>query len=181
MMFGSKTAEIQKIILECGFHEAGVIPVDKLTFHEEVREMCKGNQCGCYGTTWACPPATGSLEECRNRVMQYDFMHLFSKAYTLEDFLDVEGMQEGMKEFKKAARILDQKLRGNLERMQILSNESCDRCRVCTYPDEACRFPDDLHHSIEGYGFYVNELAKLAGINYMNGPDTVTYFGAVLY
>ena len=36
-------------------------------------------------------------------------------------------------------------------------------------------------HSLEGYGFIVNELATEAGIRYNNGANTVTYFGALLY
>ena len=63
----------------------------------------------------------------------------------------------------------------------ILSNESCNRCKKCTYPDAPCRFPDKLYPSIEGFGFIVSELATQAGIKYNNGPNTVTFFGAVLY
>ena len=57
----------------------------------------------------------------------------------------------------------------------------CGRCASCTYPDAPCRFPEELYHSLEGYGFNVSELAGQAGIRYMNGPSTVTFLGAVLY
>ena len=63
----------------------------------------------------------------------------------------------------------------------LLSNEGCKRCEKCTYPDAPCRFPDKLFHSLEGYGFIVSELAKMAGISYINGENTVTYFGAVMF
>lgn len=63
----------------------------------------------------------------------------------------------------------------------ILSNESCDRCKKCTWPDSPCRFPDKCFHSIEGYGFLVSELAQRAGIRYLHGPGSVTFFGAVFY
>ena len=179
--WGEESALVQETILETGFQEAGVILTEKLSFHEDVRKLCEENQCRCYGTTWACPPAVGSLEECKERVLLFKYLHLFSKVYVVEDFMDMSGFLEAMKDFKVIARALDKKLRGKLEPMQILSNESCDRCKTCTYPDEPCRFPDELHHSIEGYGFYVSELAELAGIKYMNGENTVTFFGAVLY
>jgi hypothetical protein len=35
--------------------------------------------------------------------------------------------------------------------------------------------------SLEAYGINVSELAKAAGMNYINGQNTVTYFGAVLF
>lgn len=179
--WGEESAMVQKAILETGYQEAGVIPTEKLSFHEEVRKICEENQCRCYGTTWACPPAVGSLEDCRERVLKFKFLHLFSKVYVVEDFLDMSSMLEAMKDFKNTARMLDKKIRGTLGPGQILSNESCDRCKTCTYPNGPCRFPDELHHSIEGYGFYVSELAELAGIKYMNGANTVTFFGGVLY
>ena len=55
-----------------------------------------------------------------------------------------------------------------------------EACAACTYPDAPCRFPQRLHHAIEGYGLNVSELARQAGVRYVNGPNTVTYFGAVL-
>ena len=38
----------------------------------------------------------------------------------------------------------------------------------------------EVHHSIEGYGFQIYELAKAAGIKYNNGENTVTFFGGLL-
>ena len=59
--------------------------------------------------------------------------------------------------------------------------EGCEKCKKCTYPDAPCRFPERLHHSLEGYGFNVSKLAAKAGLHYIGGPNTITYFGAVLY
>ena len=108
-------------------------------------------------------------------------MLLFSLAYQLEDSFDFDGMINGMKDFKRAVDRLQEKLDAILFDYSLLSNEGCNRCPTCTYPDTHCRFPHLLHHSLEGYGFIVNELAKEAGIKYNNGSDTVTYFGAVLF
>jgi predicted metal-binding protein len=63
----------------------------------------------------------------------------------------------------------------------VLSNEGCEICKDCLYPHAPCRFPDRLHHSIEGYGILVSDLAKKAGVNYNNGENTVTFFGALLF
>jgi hypothetical protein len=35
--------------------------------------------------------------------------------------------------------------------------------------------------SLEAYGVNVSGLASVAGMKYINGQDTVTYFGAVLF
>jgi hypothetical protein len=35
--------------------------------------------------------------------------------------------------------------------------------------------------SLEAYGIFVAKLAEKAGMKYINGVNTVTYFGAVLF
>ena len=35
--------------------------------------------------------------------------------------------------------------------------------------------------SLEAYGIHVSKLAETAGMKYINGQNTVTYFGAVLF
>ena len=162
------------------FFETGYIKTAELKYYPEVREICRGNVCRNYGKTWACPPAVGTLEECQVRVDNYDTMLLFSVKYDLEDSFDFEGMTSGMMDFKKQVDHFQEKLETILPHYLLLSNEGCKRCRTCTYPDAPCRFPRQLHHSLEGYGFIVSELAKQAGIHYSNGTNTVTYFGALL-
>lgn len=137
--------------------------------------------CRNYGTSWACPPAIGTLEECRRRVEKYSGMLLFSGRFGIDDSFDFQGMMDSMIRFKKMVDQLDLRISAVLDSYQLLSNEGCGRCQSCTWPDAPCRFPDKLHHSIEGYGFQINQLAKQAGIQYNNGKNTVTYFGALLF
>ena len=178
---GERSAQIQKALFEEGFLESGVIDTGDIKYHDDVRVQCERNQCRCYGTTWACPPAVGTVEECRERVRHYDRMQLFSKAYRLDDPMDMKAVLKATRDFKKCTRGLHKKIKSITDDFFILSNESCDRCSRCTYPDAPCRFPDELQPSIEGYGLYVLELARLAGIRYINGQSTVTFFGAVVY
>ena len=86
-----------------------------------------------------------------------------------------------MKTFKVTVDRFAEAVKEHMDDALILSNEGCGRCKDCTYPDAPCRFPDKLYPSIEGFGFIVSELAQQAGIKYNNGPNTVTFFGAVLY
>ena len=172
---------IEKIAMKNGFTECGYIPVNHLCFNADVRKICEGNSCRNYGASWACPPAVGTLAECEDRVKQYDAMLLFTKKYELESSFDFEAMGDGLRDFKKAVDRFHRDLESILPSFLLLSNEGCGRCNKCTYPDEPCRFPSLLHHSLEGYGFVVNELAKEANVRYNNGPNTVTFFGALLF
>lgn len=173
--------KIRRIALEAGFHEAGVIPTAQLHFSEEIRRICEGGTCRNYAKTWACPPAVGTVEECAARCRRLDTLLLLSGRYELEDSFDYEGMIAGMRGFKQLMARLDEAARGRLGDCLFLSNEGCGRCRTCTYPDAPCRFPEKLHHAIEGYGLNISELARQAGLRYNNGPNTVTYFGAVVF
>lgn len=174
-------SKIKETAIQSGFSEAGCLDVCNLNYHPEVRSICEGNSCRSYGTSWACPPAIGTIEACKARVDQYDKMLLFSRKYELEDSFDLEGMTDGMINFKETVDSFQQNLTDILSDYLLLSNEGCGRCSQCTYPNAPCRFPHLLHHSLEGYGFMVSELAKSAAVRYNNGPNTVTFFGALLF
>lgn len=127
------------------------------------------------------PPAVGTLAECRERIGRYENMLLFSSKYDLEDSFDFEGMHASLHKFKQTVASFRSDIQKLLPRYLLLSNEGCGQCETCTYPHAPCRFPEQLCHSLEGYGFLVSELAKSAGMHYHNGANTVTYFGALLF
>ncbi|MCR5845874.1 MAG: DUF2284 domain-containing protein [bacterium] len=173
--------ELKALAIEVGFSEAGMLDIPKLKYEPLVRQQCEKNDCGRFAKTWTCPPGVGTLEECKERVEGYGNMMLFNRKYELEDEFDFEGMIEGLMAFKELAGDFDEALEGKLEEYRLLSNEGCEMCETCTYPDAPCRFPDKVHHSLTSYGFTVAVLAKMAGMTYNNGPGTVTYFGALLF
>ena len=160
---------------------AGEVPMSALRFHPEIRAICEEDSCRNYNRSWACPPAVGTLEECRERCLRFGCFLLFSRAYPLEDSWDFEAMGEAHRDFQRQADRLDDAL-GELALPTpplILSNEGCIRCKRCTWPEAPCRFPERLHPSLEGFGFVVSELAKAAGLAY-RAEGGVIFFGALL-
>ena len=122
--------------------------------------------------------------ECPNGKTQDEFIDEEARkglAQRMKDHVYFEGMTAGLHAFKKTVDAFDAELKSLLSDYHLLSNEGCGRCETCTYPSAPCRFPSKLHPSLEGYGFVVSELAKNAGIRYINGADTVTYFSALLF
>lgn len=166
------------VLRSVGVTSFGVVAAASIEFSDEVRSYCEGNMCRNYGRSWACPPAVGSVDQCRARVRAFDSALVFASVYPLEDSFDFESMTAGHREFKKVCDRLHDLCAGEF---LLLSNEGCVRCAKCTYPDAPCRFPEKLFHSIEGYGIWVNRLAAAAGIPYVAGPNTVSYFGALCY
>ena len=169
------------IINNCGFYQFGTVNPTEVKFRDEIRKMCEVNTCRLYGKTWACPPAVGTIPECRDRVQKYDTLMVLTGKYELEDSFDFEGMQEGQKKFRESCRALNEVIGKNFENYLMLSNEGCDLCKECTYPNAPCRFPKRAMGSLEAYGIFVSELANQAGVKYNNGPNTVTYLGAFIY
>lgn len=164
-----------------GIHEYGLIATVDIPFEPEVRKICEDNVCRSYGTTWACPPAVGTVEECRARCLPYQTAMVFNAVYPLQDSFDYEGMMQGHSAFKDLCDRLYELVKPQLHEFLLLSNEGCKRCKSCTYPSAPCRQPERLFPSLEGFGIHVAKLANCANIKYVNGANTVTYFGMLLY
>ena len=82
-----------------GLWQYGLLPTREIPFSPAVRETCAGNACRGYGATWACPPAVGSLEDCRAQCLSFPQTLVFSSRYPLEDSFDIEGMRSAMRSF----------------------------------------------------------------------------------
>ena len=100
---------------------------------------------------------------------------VFDAVYPLTDPFDYEGMTEGHGAFKKLCDRLYILVKNQLSSFLLLSSEAC------TYPEGACRMPEMLFPSLEGFGIDVASLAAKAGLTYNGGENTVTYFGMLLY
>lgn len=168
-------------IRKAGVYEYGFVDPADVDYLQEVRDMCETNRCRRYGTSWACPPAIGTVKECKERCLRYNTMMVFTVMYPLKRPFDYKSMKRGMQDFKQVARRVEALIRPYYPDCLMMSNESCDTCETCTYPDNPCRFPEKVHHSIEGYGIVVYGLTKKAGIKYDNGDLTITYVGAALF
>ncbi len=172
---------IEELTKTLPVYQWGCISTEEITFHPEVREICQRNSCGQYGKSWSCPPAFGTYEECRDFCRSFDRAFVFTGKYELEDSYDFEGMIQAQKTFLELCRQIRARWQEEYGACTLLGNGSCGYCARCTYPDAPCRFPEKMIPSLEGYGVLVNLLAQAASVRYANGPDTVTYFGAVLY
>ena len=173
--------DILDVFKDLPVNQTGIVKTSEIVFDPEVREMCKADRCGNYGKNWACPPAGGSYEECREKVLAYDKGVVFNKVSNLKNSYDWQGMVRAIEEFRTLCLAVRDRANEALEDAWVLSGGGCNHCKKCTYPDEPCRFPDMLIEPTEGQGIVVNRLAEAAGVNYISGKDTVTYVGMLLY
>ncbi len=162
-------------------HESAFLDASQVLFTEEVRSLCEKNSCGLYGKSWACPPAVGTLQECEARCKRYEHAFVFTTLTQLEDMYDFEKWIEAKETHEEVTTAVEKLFRTQYDDILVLSVEGCRICETCTYPDKPCRFPDRMHPAAEGHGILVTELAKTAGIHYINGQNTLTYFSVIFY
>ena len=169
--------------LSLGATRATIISVDAVETDAVFRDMCASNACGMYGKCWMCPPDCGDIDEMMAKIREYDHVLVYQTVGELEDSYDFEGMQEVGSRHNKLA----QALRGAIAARELsdplhLGAGGCRVCPVCAKrTGEPCRFPDLAMTSLEAYGINVSRLATAAGMKYINGQNTVTYFGAVFF
>lgn len=173
---------LRQFILDAGAFRAGVLDVDAIPFEPEFRKLCESNACGMYGRSWMCPPDIGPVEELIAQARQFRQALVFQTVNALEDSYDFEGMLAAGGEMNRLMASIRQKLAELDIRLYLLLGAG--GCRVCPrcakVSGQPCRHPEQALSSLEAYGVNVSALAPMAGMKYINGPDTVTFFGAVL-
>lgn len=170
-------------ILNLGAFKANIIEVKDIQFDVRFRDMCASNACGNYGKCWTCPPDCGEINELIASIAQYRYAAIYQTVGELEDSYDFETMIEVGAEHNK----LSQKIRkfftdNGLTDTLHLGAGGCRVCEICAKKtNEPCRHPEIALKSLEAYGINVSKLAQTAGMKYINGQNTVTYFGGVFF
>lgn len=169
--------------LDCGATKAVIIRQDAIVLNGEFRAMCEANRCGAYGRCYMCPPDVGPVDELMWKIRSYDKGLFYQIIAPLEDSFDIEGMAEAKKTLVKVSqRLLD--AAGPLlgDEALHLSGGGCGLCPVCArVTEEPCRHPDRAMASLESCGVDVYQTTLSTPMKYINGTNTVTYFGMVLY
>lgn len=138
----AKQMNLQQILKDAGIFQYGVTDTLKFGLLRKCGLCVRSIPAWQLWKNMGMPPALGSVEECRERIQRFQKMLVFSMKIDLEDSFDYEGMMAGMKQFKKSCRAIGAAIRPYIRDCLMLSNEGCDLCEKCTYPDAACRFPE---------------------------------------
>ncbi len=175
--------ELSSEAMRLGAYKANVIRADAVSLDRSFRAMCEKNACGIYGKCYMCPPDVGDIDELMREVSNYDYALVYQTVTELEDSFDFEGMTRA----RKRTYHIVKELRDVFSELKIkkplhLGVGACGVCETCAkITEEPCRYPELATPSLEAYGVNVSELAKSAGMKYINGQNTVTYFGAVMF
>lgn len=170
-------------VLELGAFRAEIIDAAKVQTEAYFREMCKANACGNYGLSYMCPPDVGEIEQLMAVIPTFGKVLVYQTVGMLEDSYDFEGMMEaGEKHNDLIQQVRDLAEEMGYKDVLHLGAGGCRLCKVCgKKTGEPCRFPNLALASLEAYGINVSQLAEVSGMKYINGTDTVTYFGAMFF
>ena len=153
---------------------------DELTFTERIRTVCK-QECPRYGTSWACPPAVGTVEECRARCLAYPDAMMMTTVTEVSDIADIDETLATRPPHEALTDEVDALMHEcGAEETYVLSTESCAICDKCAYPGAPCRHPDRMHPCVESHGIVVTDIAEKYGIDFEAG-NIVVWFSLIFY
>ena len=172
--------KLEAQLAELPLYEYAFIKTDELLFSERVRYICQ-TECPMYNTTWACPPAVGTVEACQKRVMAFEEGLLIATITEVSDIADIEETLATRSDHEEITRQVLAMVREQAARTLTLSTEACAHCAHCTWPNAPCRFPDRMFPCVESHGILVTDLAEKHGIEFLAQGNIVTWFSLILY
>ena len=175
--------KLTEAALQAGAAKAVVIPQAQIVLNAEFRSVCESNQCGAYGRCWVCPPHIGEIHELMAKVRAFPKALWYQSVGTIEDSFDFEGMMAAGRDHA----LLGQRIQAAAE--ELITGEflhlSCGGCHLCETcakrTGDPCRHPALALPAMEGYGIDVYNTTRSSALKYINGTNTVTYFGLILF
>lgn len=170
---------LERQLMELPLYQYGFMKTEELVFTERVRQICQ-TECGRYGTSWACPPAVGSVEECRENCLAYPELLMIATVTEVSDITDMEETLDTRAEHERVTYEVSRLFKDQGCQVRVLSTESCAMCEHCSYPDGPCRHPDRMFPCVESQGILVTDLCEKYGMEFFNG-NIVTWISLILF
>ena len=153
---------MQEAIL-MGFSGAAVMDTKELVFVPEYRTFCEENLCGCYNLNPACPPASGTVEEMKQRALSYEKTLVLQT--TQEDLHDPA-------EYKKE-KLLHNKMTEELaEKMRAEGKTDFLIMSAGPYKKNSC---------MSAYCVDAQKMADAAGMLCWTDDGNIRYFSQILF
>ena len=154
---------------------------EELEFSGRIRWICR-NECPMYGKSWACPPAVGSVEECRARCLGYENVLMISTIVEVADIANIAQTLATRPEHEAVTNQVRDLMRQQGIEPYVLSTESCAECDRCACLDgQPCRFPERMHPCVESHGINILPVIEELGLTFQYGENVVTWFSLLLY
>ena len=153
----------------------------QLEFTDRVRWICE-HECPMYGTSWACPPAVGSVNHCKAKCRSFENALLISTITEVADIANIDETLATRPDPEAVTNAVRELMRQQGIEPYVLSTESCAECERCAYLDGLpCRNPERMHPCVESHGINILPLIEELGLTFQYGENVVTWFSLLLY
>ncbi len=174
-------AALEERLAELPLYSYGFFDPRELEFTDRVRWVCE-HECPMYGTTWACPPAVGTVEECRKKCMSYPECLMIASVTEVSDISNIDETLATRPAHEKLTNRVRDEMRELGVRPFILSTEACTICSRCAYLDGLpCRMPGAMHPCVESQGINVTPLLEKFGLEFQYGENVVTWVSLLFF
>ncbi len=176
-------SDIVGLAKKLGIQTCLEFPPALLVPEERIRAYCLENRCGSYGNNYMCPPHTGTLEEIRTRLKNYERGVLLQYSLDIDVRADRKGVIETKLDFHlKVLKMEGLMMKAGMGEVWGLIGGNCGLCRVCRAQEKKpCRHPDKARPSLEAIGVDVLSLLDKLGLDNKFHEDKITWTGCVLY
>ncbi len=152
-----------------------------LEFSHRIRYICQ-NDCQMYGKSWACPPAVGTVEDCRARCLAHKSCLLIGTITEVNDIANIQETLATRGDHEDITNQVADLMRAQGVQPYILSTEACALCQRCAYLDgQPCRFPERMHPCIESQGINLIPALESLGLPFQYGENVVTWCSLLLF
>ena len=167
-------------LAELPLYQYAFVRTEELCFSERIRWICE-HECPMYNQTWACPPAVGSVEACRERLMGYEEALLIATITEVGDIANIEETLATRAPHEEITRQVLDLVRAQGVEAIALSTEACAVCESCAWPDAPCRHADRMFPCVESHGIVVTDLAERTGVDFYADGNLVTWFSLIFF
>ena len=174
-------AALEERLAELPLYSYGFFDPQELEFTPRVRWVCE-HECPMYGTTWACPPAVGAVEECRKKCLNYPECLMIASVTEVSDISNIDETLATRPAHEKLTNRVRDEMRELGVKPFILSTEACTICSRCAYLDGLpCRMPGAMHPCVESQGINVIPLLEKFGLEFQYGENVVTWVSLLFF
>ena len=175
------TALLEEGLAELPLYVYTYISPASLEFSERIRWICQ-HECPMYDKTWACPPAVGSVEECRQKCLGYRHCLMIGTITETDDISNMEATLATRPEHEAITGKVRDLLQAQGVTPYILSTEACAVCERCAYLDgQPCRKPDRMHPCVESHGINLIPTLEENGLPFQYGENVVTWYSLLFF
>lgn len=153
----------------------------KIEFSDRIRYICQA-ECPMYNQTWACPPATGEVADCKKKCLSYENCLVIGTIVEVSDSSNIEESLSTRGDHEEITNQVQEIMRDLGADPFILSTEACAICEQCAWLEgNPCRMPHKMHPCVESHGINIIPTLEENGLDFIYGTNIVTWYSLLFF